>query len=202
MGPFIIELTDVASDTEIPFAYSIQGNPAWITVDASSNRTPATFQVYLDAIKLLEGEYRTAIEVEAESEDIVDPRISIPIVVSVESAMAAVPNVAVFIYESCEDDPGPRSQAIQVLGPTGTKITATVVSSPSDTEPIAWAMTELDSDELPTVATVTVDPQQRNADFEEAVLLLTEQSIGGSKQSVPIYLICANQLLYLPAITK
>ncbi len=202
LGPLTIELTDVVSDTEIPFTYSIQGNPDWITVDASSDRTPATFQVYLDATKLQEGAYTTAIEIETDADDIVDPNLSIPIEVAVESGISVVPNIAVFLYESCDGNPGSRSQAIQVLGTAQEKITATIASSPSNPEPVDWAMAELHSDELPTVVTVTVDPQTRNADLEEAVLLLEEQKVGGSKQSVPIYLICANQLQYLPTIAK
>jgi hypothetical protein len=201
-GPFPIELTNVASDTEIPFTYSTQGNPAWISVDSSSNQTPATLKVYLDAAKLLVGEYTTAIEIEADSNDIVNPNLSIPVVVSVESAITTEPDTLLFNYETCEDDPVPRSQPILVTGPIGSEITATVVSSPSNTESVSWAMAELDNEVVPTAVTVTVDPRQRNADFEEAVLLLAEQGTGELRKSVPVYLICANQHLYLPTIDK
>ena len=195
-GAYDIDLINTGFDVPIPFTYTVQGDPAWISVSASSDRTPATLQIYLDATKLLVGDYSTAIEIDAADMDIENPHLTIPILATVEEAIFADPDHLLFVFESCDADTPAQSQDILVAGPDGQQVMATIDPS------VPWATVEPSDINLPALVSVTVAPDERNVVFDEAVLVLAQSTSDGLERSVPIYLICADHRTFLPAIAK
>ena len=197
-GPYYIELIDTVLGAAIPFAYTVQGDPAWINVSASSDRTPATFQVDFDATKLLVGDYSTAIEIDVVDTDIdiVERHLSIPIRATVEDAIVADPEELWFFFDSCGSDTPAQAADILVSGPVGQPVTATIEP------PVSWATVTPSTIVLPGSVGISVAPGSGINVFDQAVLVLSQSTADGLERSVPIFVLCAEHRISMPMIAN
>ncbi len=86
------------------------------------------------------------------------------------------------------------------------EISASAVASTTWPSGAAWATASSRTSQIPDTLTVTVDPNQRGADSQQAVLVLVGDERAGDSPTnvklIPLNLTCSNGRAYLPNIVK
>jgi hypothetical protein len=174
----------------------VENNSLWAVVAPSSGQTPLDLSVIFDAVGFQPGRYTDRLLVDALAPGVDDDPLAISLVLNIESGVTTVPSEVSVIYYPCIDNLPVRSIPVSVSGAEGTPFTAQIAGSP------AWAEVDPASGMLPEILTVAVDPSRRPGDFAQANLVLTLDlpNAPGTVERIPIYLLCADQQLHLPAV--
>jgi len=226
-----LALTNGGTGDVLAFSLVFEGNPTWATVTTASGQTPATVQVNLNAFGLAAGQYTTKLVVTSSSANVSNTPLSIPLILTVSRDIVASQSAFATVLYPCPGSEAAFGLDIRLQEPIQHTFTAQVLAGPLPAADISGADAPLlevpdglhaPADftwgsnvpwipsatspvaTLPTAVTLTIDPTQRTASFEQAYLQITanDQQNPAITRNFPITLLCAAYQLHLPIVAR
>lgn len=198
-----IDLANSGTSDRVPFSAAIEGNPTWVTVVPTSGQTPATLALSFDARSLSPGQYmaKLIIQTANNANSIAPPAIEF--VLTVTPGLTVDPVSTIATVYPCTPSLSEFTQTVALEGPAGQSVTVQVLGLNSSTPP-AWVKNIESPLILPATARIRIDPNQRNADFEQATLHVETKTSPTSfiARDFSFNLLCANAQLYAPLIAR
>ncbi len=224
-----LTLSNGGTGDVLAFSLALEGNPPWATLTSVTGQTPATVQVNLNAFGLAAGQYTTKIVVTSSTANVSNTPLSIPLVLIVSRVIVASPAALSNVLFPCPGSEAAFSVNIQLQEPLHHNFTAQVLSGPlpaadalvanaqllsapgATTAPadfswgsnVSWITSATSpTTTVPSAVTLTVDPSQRAASFEQAYLqiIANDQQNPAITRNFPVTLLCASYQLHLPII--
>jgi hypothetical protein len=221
-----IELSNSAPSGEpIPLQIYVLPQVSYVRWSLSSDSTPATLSVYIDAAELLPDiVYAAELLVDSVGVSVTNTPYPIPILIRVDEGMIVQPEGITVVLRSCRDSATKPKVELRVLGTAGITFDATVDSGPAGTEAatqsaaphpesanaIPWQVNDvpwISSAESPTAVVpstivLSIDPLAA-APFNQAHVTVTGQLDGQTyTRTSNVNVVCTENPVYLPVVKR
>lgn len=196
--PYGIAVSDVTTGSAVPISARLESSVAWISsLSLSRDATPTTVEVRFNARDLPLGTHTTRLIVEAEEAGVDNSPLFVNLTLTVRPGLILDPESLNFHYVPCGPNLPAQTQALHVGGTAGLSYAATI------TDEAAWLELDQASGTTPGTVLVTVNPNDRPADFVSTgvrVVASTEQGV--VEQVAQVNLLCAASQIFLPVIAR
>lgn len=197
-----IVLRNQTTNDPLPFEMRLDGDPSWVSVTASSSRTPAILTVHFNSAGLIPGIYRTTLFITSSNALVANQPFPIEVTLEVTPGLQVLPKQVTFIYDApCGPPQETRSYAMTVVGTSGLSYSVQAVSAGGGPDPANWVIISPPSGVVPGVFTVTVDPALlASQSVLTANIVVEPVGGGGERQDVPLTVLCAGARLRMPIV--
>jgi hypothetical protein len=204
----------------IEFTVTTIPNAAFVSWTLSSNQTNANLAVSLDASTLLPGGvYGVNLVITAQSAQVANSPLVIPVIVRVTGVAVSPPQQVVINYP-CNRVPGPletitrtmtivgdqvswgRTFSVTVEPPTSKRVTGGVprIDWPSN---VTWVTASSPTMTIPSTLEVIIDPNQATDDDTALIVLTSPLDETSSLQyTSELHFICTDHAIFMPLIER
>ncbi|MBW7883192.1 MAG: hypothetical protein H3C34_11260 [Caldilineaceae bacterium] len=225
-GPYTVQLANGNNpETAIPFFVRLDPPVAAISVNASSDRTPATLSVTLDATELLpKGVYGANIVVYTPRTDVANSPLEIPVIINVTDGIAARPAQTNLLFTPCRvGEPAPPvTSTLEILGTQGSTFDVQIIGSGSGAQAttvgkegaqtaiewpsnVPWVTSVTsNSNTVPGTVELTIDPGALPDPFNSATIVINGVVQGNAitPRQLELTAACAASARYLPILSR
>lgn len=126
-----VNLTNATTSEAVPFSLSVDGNPSWLSVTASSGATPATLSFIFSGSNISAGDYSTKVRIDSTA-NVVNKPLVINVSLKVTPALFALaPDFVPFSYDCANPPATIAPKTITVRGTPGVKYSAAILDPPT-----------------------------------------------------------------------
>jgi hypothetical protein len=214
-----VQVANGVNTEPLPFSWTLDGAPAWVSVSANSNQTPAVLTIRFDAGNLREGTYNTNLLLTSSHPLVFQQPVVVSLQFIVTAGLLVSPSGLAFIKHPCTEPFDIQSQTVQIDAQSGvsytvsllqTGVAASAVVEPDATRivwpsSVPWASAFSERGAAPESLTVSVDfaklLEQTTFDQAQGVIAAT---IGGESvvRVLEVTALCADHQVFLPTVQK
>lgn len=213
------------SGAAVPLLVHTLPQADYVRWSLSSNSTPSTLSVYVDAAELLPDiTYAIQLVIESPGAAVTNTPYTIPVLIRVEKGMIVRPPGLSVVQTPCQPTVTPLQVDLRVLGSAGMTFSAAVDGAVSElqTPPQAGALVPAEADDVtwpvqnarwisaaqsptttvPSTITLTIDPAQA-ALFNQAHVTVAGQLDGETyTRTSDVAFVCTDHPVYLPTVQR
>jgi hypothetical protein len=192
-----ISISDVVNGRSIPFTYSIENNSTWIRVTQSSEQTPSTLGVTLEATGLITGTFSDQLIIETDDGSVVNSPYGIDVKMTVQPGLTIAPSHVVGVQMDCQAEGQQPMIGVAIQG------TPDAAYSLTFQPPVGWASVTPITGTIPASATLTLDGVKLGSGVGET-RLVARADISGAEfvGRASVTLLCAESTIHLPIVSR